>query len=633
MTRHVSRRLPVTLPLAAFLLVAAASVARADEARRDRFSYANPAEARVTHVALDLRADFDARTLSGTARLTLARAAGASRVRLDTNGLTIEAVTSADAQPLPFRLGDAHPTFGRALDVTLPEPATAGTLDIVVRYRTSPDAAALQWLPPALTAGKRHPYLLSQGQAILTRTWIPTQDSPAIRQTYEARVVVPAPLRALMSAEHITPDGEPAGEGLRAFRFRMTQPIPSYLITIAIGDVARRDLGPRTAVFAEPAVVDAAAKEFADLEQMLAAAESLYGPYRWGRYDLLVLPPSFPYGGMENPRLSFLTPTLLAGDRSLVSVVAHELAHSWSGNLVTNATWRDFWLNEGFTTYFELRIMEALYGAERAAMLESLERDELEAEVRTLGATNPATQLHRPDTAEDPDDGLSGVAYTKGAAFLRMLERELGRARLDAYLRGYFDRHAFTSLTTPEFLDDLRTHLLGRDETLERRLLIREWLFAPGLPANVPPVRSAVFEQVLEAARAFVADGDAARVPATAWGTQEWLKFLGALPDTLPRERLDALERAFGFSARTNSEVLFAWLRLAALRQYEPAMPAMERFLLGQGRRKFVYPLFEALLKTDWGRPLARRIYDRARATYHPVTVTSVDALFEKAAR
>lgn len=612
----------------ALLALLVATVAGAQPAdRTDRFSYANPAEARVTHVSLDLRADFESRTLSGTATLTVARAPGASRLVLDTNRLSIESVRLAGGAPLEFALGDEDKVKGRALTVALPAAAsdTPAPSEIEIRYRSSPEATALQWLPPALTVGKRHPYLLSQGQAILTRSWIPTQDSPAVRQTYDARIVAPNPLRVLMSAEALTPDGEPA-DGGRAFRFRMTQPIPAYLITIAIGDISRREIGPRTAAYAEPGVVEAAAREFADLEKMVEAAERLYGPYRWGRYDVLVLPPSFPYGGMENPRLSFLTPTLLAGDRSLVSTVAHELAHSWSGNLVTNATWRDFWLNEGFTTYIELRIMEALYGPEEAKMLESLGRDELDGELRTLGASHPSTRLHRDDDLEDPDAGLSGIAYTKGATFLRMLEREIGRDRLDAYLRGYFDRHAFTSLTTTEFLDDLRAHLLGGDEALERRLRIREWLYEPGLPENAPPVHSAAFDRVLATARAFAADGDVATIQPQRWSTNEWLKFLGALPETLPRERVAALD-AFGLSEKTNSEVLFAWLRLAALREYDPAVPAMERFLVGQGRRKFVHPLFEALLKSEWGRPIARRIYERARPGYHPVTASSVDAL------
>src|SRR5688572_25567921 len=309
---------------------------------RDPHSAARPEEARVTHVALDLAADFAARTLSGTATLTLARTGPAPTLVLDTADLTIVKVTDAAGRTLSHALGAKDAILGQPLTITLTPEVTK----VVVDYRTSPQAAALQWLSPSQTAGKKQPYLFSQGQAILTRSWVPTQDSPAIRQTYEARITVPTPLMAVMSAERLTPDGVSLPDGRRRFDFRLTHAVPPYLIALAVGDLAVRPISARTAVVAEPSVVDRAAAEFVDLEKMVAAAEALYGPYRWGRYDVLVMPPSFPFGGMENPMLTFATPTILAGDRSLTSLIAHELAHSWSGNLVTNATWNDFWLNE-----------------------------------------------------------------------------------------------------------------------------------------------------------------------------------------------------------------------------------------------------------------------------------------------
>ena len=347
---------------------------------RDIHSFARPVEARVTHVALDLRADFAEKRLSGTATLTVARQHAATELVLDTRELEILRVTDGRGAALAHALAEADPILGRALRVTLPAPAEP----VVVTYRTAPTSAALQWLAPEQTAGKRLPFLYSQGQAILTRTWIPTQDSPGIRQTYEARIAVPRDLRAVMSAESLTPDGPIVGQD-RTFEFRLTEAIPPYLIALAVGDIQSEPLGPRSGVYAEPTVLKAAAFEFADLEQMVRAAESLLGPYRWGRYDLLVLPPSFPFGGMENPRLTFATPTVIAGDRSLVSLAAHELAHSWSGNLVTHATWSDFWLNESVTTYVERRIMEAIYGAERAGILEALAWRDLQDEIKRLG--------------------------------------------------------------------------------------------------------------------------------------------------------------------------------------------------------------------------------------------------------
>jgi leukotriene-A4 hydrolase len=592
----------------------------------DIHSYARPEEVRVSHVALDLTADFEAKRLRGTATLDLVRVAGAQRVVLDTRGLDIEGVTGPGGAALQWVLGANDPIIGAPLTVQLPMDVTR----IVVRYATRPDAGALQWLTPAQTAGKKQPYLFSQGQAILTRTWIPTQDSPGIRQTYAARIVVPAGLRAVMSAEMATPEGRDmfGAPEQRVFEFALRQPIPPYLIALAVGDIAFRPIGTRTGVYAEPSVVDSAAREFEDVERMVEAAESLYGPYRWGRYDLLVLPPSFPFGGMENPRLTFATPTILAGDRSLVSLVAHELAHSWSGNLVTNATWSDFWLNEGFTTYFENRIMEALYGAEVATMLRVLERRELDAEIAGFGADTAQTRLKLDLKGRDPDDGMTQVAYDKGAAFLRMLEREFGRRTWDAYLRSYFERHAFRSMTTEQFLADLRANLVRGEASIEQRLRLDEWVYGTGLPSNIVEVSSPRFAGVTAQARAFAngtARADGLRT--SGWITQEWQQFLGSLPDTLSTAQMTALDTQFRFSRSGNSEILFAWLRKAIASRYEPAMPALERFLTTQGRRKFIRPLYQDLMKSAWGAQMAKRVYATARPLYHPVTSGSVDAV------
>ena len=589
---------------------------------RDIHSFARPIEARVTHVALDLAADFATHRLSGTATLTVHSTPAAREIVLDTRDLAIEAVTDGQGRPLSHELSAADPILGRALRVTLPEDRRR----IVVRYTTSPQAAALQWLQPAQTAGGKEPYLFSQGQAILTRSWIPTQDSPGIRQTYEARIVVPKPLVAVMSAEQLTPNGEPSGAA-RAFRFRLAQPIPPYLIALAIGDITFRPIGSRSGVYAEPSVVEKAASEFADVEKMIEAAEELGGPYRWGRYDILVLPPSFPFGGMENPRLTFATPTVLAGDRSLTSLVAHELAHSWSGNLVTNATWRDFWLNEGFTTYFENRIMETLYGPDRAAMLESLGRRELVDKLAAL-KDQPGDQiLHLNLAGRDPDDAATPVAYEKGAAFLRMVEHTVGRDRFDTWLVGYFNRHAFTSLTTEQFLEDFRANLLDGDANLEQKMRLTEWIEQPGLPTNATVPTSKAFARVEAQADRFKSGIPAGQLDTSGWVTQQWQQFIGLLPEQMREEQLRQLDDAFGFSRTGNSEILFAWLRIAIRHHYTPALPALEHFLTSQGRRKFLQPLYQDLMSRDWGKPEAVRIYAQARPFYHAVSTSTLDRI------
>jgi leukotriene-A4 hydrolase len=616
--------------IAAAVLSPASTAARAgSDASHDTHSFARPSEARVTHVALDLRADFSARTLAGTATLTLDVAPGAREVVLDTKDLVIEGVNDEHGATLRHTFGDADPVLGRPLRIAL----SAGGARVVVRYRTTPESAALQWLTPEQTAGRKQPYLFSQGQAILTRTWIPTQDSPGIRQTYRARIVVPPELRAVMSAEHLTPDGV-AVPGGRAFEFVLDRPIPPYLIAVAIGDIAFRPVGAgnpqRTAVFAEPSVLDRAAYEFADLDRMLATAEALYGPYRWGRYDILVMPPSFPFGGMENPRLTFVSPTALAGDRSLTSLAAHELAHSWSGNLVTNATWRDFWLNEGFTTYFENRIMERLYGPEQAEMLAAIERQELEEELDRFAGTPRETVLYAEVQGRDPDEALTAVPYGKGAAFLHMLERHVGRERFDAWLRAYFDRHAFGSMTTPQFVEDLRATLLDNDAALERELRIREWLFEPGLPGNDTPPTSPILERAAGEARRFAAGAPAASLQTEGWATQQWQRFLATLPERLTGAQLADLDAALHLSTRGNAEVLFLWLRIAVRNEYRPAYAALERFLTSYGRRKFIEPLYAEMVKTPGGREQAARIYAQAGPAYHATTRQAVETVVRR---
>ncbi len=588
----------------------------------DIHSHARAREARVTHVALDLTVDFDSRSLRGTAALTIERAPDADTLVLDTNDLRIGGVVDQDDEALTYTLGDADALLGQPLTISLGEATSV----VTVEYGTTPAAAALQWLTPAQTAGKQYPYLYSQGQAILTRSWIPTQDTPSIRQTFEARITVPEPLVAVMAAEMLTPEGTPAAEGQRTFEFRMRDPVPPYLFALAVGDIVFREVGPRTGVYAEPSVIDRATAEFADLEAMMAAAESIGGPYRWGRYDVLVMPPSFPYGGMENPRLTFATPTILAGDRSLVSLIAHELAHSWSGNLVTNATWGDFWLNEGFTSYFENRIMEALYGPARAAMLARLAYNGLLDELASLPPQDTALVLDL--EGRNPDEGVNAIAYDKGALLLFTIEHLVGRERFDPWLRGYFNRHAFQPMTTARFVADLSEHLLHDDAEIAGALQLDAWLHEPGLPPNAHVPESAAFERVDAQVAGFVAGTSAADLDTRNWSSQEWQHLLESLRTrALTPAQLRDLDATFGFTNSGNSEVLFAWLRIAIANRYEPAMPALERFLIEQGRRKFLRPLYEDLMKTDWGQPLARRIYDVARPGYHSVSTGTLDTI------
>lgn len=590
---------------------------------KDIHSYSNPDQVCVKHVRLGLIVDFNRKELRGVAELKLERQPGApagAPLVLDTRDLAIVGVWSRspgkERQTARFSQGAPDKFLGSALTIELPADATG----VEIAYRTAPSASALQWLDPPRTLGKKYPFLFTQSEAIHARSWIPLQDSPGVRVTYEATIEVAPGLTAVMSAERV-------GQEKDTFRFKMPHPIPSYLIALGVGDLAFRPLGSRTGVFAEHGAVDAAAAEFADTESMVTAVEKRYGHYRWGRYDLLVLPPSFPFGGMENPMLTFATPTILAGDRSLVSLVAHELAHSWSGNLVTNATWSDFWLNEGFTTYIERRVVEDIFGPERAAMEAVLGYAELKRELETFA---PRDQVLHDDLAgRDPDEGMTRIPYEKGALFLTTLEHAFGRARFDEFLKGYFAHFAFQSITTADFVHYLDAHLLSKDPNAAKSVNVHAWLYEPGLPANHPVPRSRRFEAVEANAHDWASGRIAASaIDAAKWSTQEWLRFLHALPNSLKTEQLAALDAAFHLTDRQNSEIAHVWLMIAIRNRYAPADKRLEEYLTTIGRRKLVLPLYTELTKVTGGKERAQAIFEKARPAYHPITADSVARLF-----
>ena len=621
------------LTLAALLLASAApELAHAQTAKvapvlttpeaKDVWTYARPAEARVTHVDLELKVDFDSKTIGGVATLDVLAAKGAKEIVLDTLDLEIAVVSDERGVKLAHKVGPSDPQLGAPLTIEL-----NGAKRIRIVYRSKPGARALQWLTPAQTQSKTLPFLFSQGQAINNRSWIPTQDSPGIRQTWAATVTVPEGFVPVMSAQMIDgATGTPAPQGRRKFRFKMDNPVPPYLIAIAIGDLKFKEIGPRSGVWAEAGMIDAAASEFADVEKMIDAAQALYGPYRWGRYDMLVLPPSFPYGGMENPNLTFFTPTIITGDRSNTDVLAHELAHSWSGNLVTNATWADGWLNEGFTTYFENRIMEALYGKERAAIYSDLDYAGMLRDVKNAGGDSaPSTRLHG-----EPGDSAGQLDYLKGSTFLRTIEYAVGRKRFDTYLRGYFDRHAFQPQTSAGFLADIRKHLIKGDKALEAKLQLDRWVYQPGVPSNAVQVKSDTLAKVDAQLAAFNAGGPASAIDTAGWQTQQWQRLLGSLPRQQSAARLAELDAALKLTGSKNAYVQSAWFDLAIANRYEPVIPALEEYLTRVGRNLLVTPLYRGLkAQGDWGTPIAERIFAKAKPGYHPVTVGAVKRILE----
>lgn len=597
----------------------------------DYFSYANTDEFVTRHIALDLNVDFDAKALRGSVLLHMnVLDRSADKIVLDTRDIAIESVVfllaDGTTEAAAFEMGVTDDVKGTPLNITVPENIDLES-EVAVRidYETSPQASALQWLPPELTAGGKYPMMFSQSQSIHARSWVPLQDTPAVRITYEAIIHTPAELLAVMSANN-----DPLTPRRGEYQFDMPQPIPAYLLAIAVGNLYFAPLGEDTGVYTEPELLDASVYEFANTQDMLDVAEQQFGPYQWGRYDLLVLPPSFPFGGMENPRLSFLTPSLLAGDRSLVSVVAHELAHSWSGNLVTNATWRDGWLNEGVTSYLESRLMEILYDKDRVDEERVLSYEELLGNFETvpLERQGLAPRLE----SGDADDVQGTIHYHKGQLFLQYLENGFGRERFDEFLLGYFDEFAFQTITTEAFVDYLEEKLLSPNPDIISRQQVEVWMYQPGLPENAPIPSSKTLDSAAQLARAW-AIGELALedVPVNSWSPQALIHFINNLPDDLAHEKLQALDAEFGFSETKNAEIARTWFIQVAERRYSPAYASLEEYLNRYGRARLVAPIFGALAANGQDAELARAMYAKARGAYHPLTSGYIERSLQRA--
>ncbi|MHB8875223.1 MAG: M1 family metallopeptidase [Myxococcaceae bacterium] len=587
-------------------------------ARLDPHSYADSSQPETESLELRARVDFASKTLDAEVTLrfregSIAKAAG--KLDLDTRDLEIREVQDGAGKPLRFELEAPDRTLGARLSIDLP----AGATEVRVRYRTSPGASALQWLDPQQTAGGKEPYLFSQCQAIHARSVVPLQDTPRIRVRYRAELTVPRRLRSVMAAAFVS--REEVGDEAKD-RFEMPQPIPPYLFAFAVGDLASRELGPRSRVWAEPSLVEAAAWEFAGVDKMLRAAEQLFGPYDWDRFDILAMPPSFPYGGMENPRLTFLTPTIIAGDRSLVNVVAHELAHSWTGNLVTNANAEHFWLNEGFTVFAERRILEALEGEEVCALHAALGRRSLDESVQRFENQPELTKLRTHLSGVDPDEAYSQVPYEKGYLFLRAIEDAVGREAFSRFLHSYLSTYRFKSITTDDFTALVEKELPG----VLAEVGAAAWIDGSGVPANAPRPRSAKLEELEKLGGAVPEEAQV-----KGWTATEWQLYLESVARPAPLATCEALDRRFKLTARDNYEVLVGWLTLAVVSGYQPVLPRVEEVLGKVGRMKYLRPLYQALGQAKETRALALRCFERNKAGYHPIARQVVEGVLRQA--
>nr|WP_283105808.1 M1 family metallopeptidase [Shewanella kaireitica] len=582
---------------------------------RDYHSFANTEQVCVKHLSLMLDVDFAAKQLTGQVELNLTYLDENTReLMLDLRDITIFNVTTTDDQVLEFAIDKEDEILGQRLCIKLDSTVSS----VKIHYATSPEAQGLQWLTPAQTSGKKLPFLFSQSQPINARSWIPLQDTPKARITFDAVINAPKGMRAVMSAMN---DATAALDG--RFSFTMEKAMPTHLLAIAVGDLSFGRLGARTGVYAEPEVVESAVAEFEDTESMVEVAESLLGPYPWGRYDMIVLPPSFPFGGMENPRLAFMTPTLIAGDKSLVSTVAHELAHSWTGNLVSNATWRDLWLNEGFTTYFTNRIVEKVFGKELAELEVVLEYGRLKEAIESTelqAQTLPANMQ-----TQDPNEAFNRFTYDKASMFVHDLEKRLGRVAFDKFLYEYVQAFAFEAITTETFVEYAKKTLLVEHRELISEAELMGWIYGEGMPQWFIAPTSNSLDKVTEALLALEAGKAVAELNTTGWLVHHWQYFLTNLPEVVSHDQLKALDAAFSFTVSTNAEIACDWYKVAVRNGYSDVLPAVSDYLVKIGRGKFVRPLYAELLKAGFNSEI-KKIYALAREGYHPSIVVMLDA-------
>ena len=614
-------------------LISCASIANEDSVTdsnilaptEDMHSFSNVDQIRTEHLHLELTVNFNNNTINGIARHEMSNHDVDTAI-FDIKGLDIQKITLGKENEVTtnYVIGKEDKWLGQSLRVVI----NKNTKFINIYYRTTEKTEALDWLQPELTTGKKHPYMYTQGQAILTRSWIPLQDTPMNRITYSADVKVPSELLAVMSASNPVEKNK-TGE----YHFEMRQKIPSYLIALAVGDMYYTRFNDRCGVYSEPELAEASKYEFADLPKMIDAAEEMYGAYKWDQYDIVILPYSFPFGGMENPRLTFANPTILAGDRSLVTVIAHELAHSWSGNLVTNATWNDFWLNEGFTVYFENRIMEKIYGKETADILALIEYQDLEVAIKSIAKSDypEDSKLKLELENRNPDDGMTDIAYIKGAFFLRTLEQAVGRQKFDAFLNHYFDAYSFKTITTEEFVAYLEKELLHPNGI---NFNTKEWIYEAGMPSNCIKIRSDRLDKMIELAERVNNDmdvftGDFKNVDRNDYITQEWQTFIRSLDENITSDKMKMIDRQLRFSTEANPAIKSDWFLLSVKTGYKEIRPHIEAFLTKIGRRWYIESIYRAAKNSEdpenleWG----KSVYLKAKPNYHYISRSTIEEI------
>ncbi|KAL8951086.1 MAG: hypothetical protein Q9222_002926 [Ikaeria aurantiellina] len=576
---------------------------------------------RTTNTVANFEIDFERKRLKGNVILQLdsINDIETKDIILDTSHLHIDDVSLKGETLSEWQLLPRSEPYGSPLKISIDKAVEKGkSIELDIKVQTTEKCTALQWLTPAQTSNKKHPYMFSQCQAIHARSLFPCQDTPDVKSTFEFNIRSPLPVIAsglptgVVSDSQTSDDKDAAAPKTPLYTFTQSLPIPSYLFALASGDIATALIGPRSTVATGPDELQASQWELSSsTETFIRTAESLIYPYAWTTYNVLILPPSFPYGGMENPVYTFATPTIISGDRQNVDVIAHELSHSWSGNLVSNASWEHFWLNEGWTTYLERRIQMGVHGGGEAYRDFSsiIGWKALEDSVEQFGTKDEEyTKLVIDLQGKDPDDAFSSVPYEKGFHFLYYLEKLVGMSKWDKFIPHYFTKYRGKSLDSYEFKSTLLEYF-EKDNQVSKKLTEEvdwdAWFYKPGLPPK-PEFDTSMVDVCYALAEKWKSFHDSPEgttmdsfEPSSkdieGWAANQIVVFLEriqSLDTPLSKSAVHTMGETYGFIKSMNVEIVSRYLAVGLVAKSEEVMEPTAVLLGRVGRMKFVRPLY-----------------------------------------
>ncbi|OAL03456.1 leukotriene A-4 hydrolase [Phaeosphaeriaceae sp. SRC1lsM3a] len=587
------------------------------------------------HTSVDFEIDFEKKRLVGSVVLKLESLVDEKvDVVLDSSFLDVSEA-KVDGQKAEFKIGDRVDAYGSPLTVTLPKAIPKGkTVEIEFAVATTDKCTALQWMTPAQTSNKKHPYMFSQCQAIHSRSVFPCQDTPDVKSTFSFALRSPLPVLASglpTGATDYQPPKKDGESGTLKYTFEQPVAITSYLFAVASGDVACAAIGPRSTVWSGPEeLLDCQRELEGEIEPFMKAVESIVKPtYQWTQYNVLILPPSFPYGGMENPVWTYATPSIISGDKQNIDVIAHELSHSWSGNLVSAASWEHFWLNEGWTTYLERRIQAAIHGEEHRHFSAIIGWKALEESIERYGKDHEYTKLVIDLKGQDPDDAFSSIPYEKGFHALYQFELLLGKDKWDTFIPHYFETFKFKSIDSYDFKSCL-IDFFAKDSEANKKLAEFDWdklFYAPGYPPK-PEFDQTMVKSCYELADKWEklttknssSDFKPHSSDVSGWVSNQSVVFLERIQgfaDKLTSEQIHLLGHTYGYVDTQNIEVLSRYLSAGLMAKaketYQPSADLVGRI----GRMKFVRPMYRLLALAD--RDLAVKTFEKNRDFYHPI--------------